>query len=569
MNRQWIGFAVAIALLAAWIASPGAVAAKPVTDAELAAPAGDEWVHGNGNIDGTRFSTLTQITRSNAGNLKVKWIAALGGKTDAQATPIFHDGVLIIPQDNRLNGFDAKTGRLLWRYEAELPEDWGGQFVDFFTGKHRMAAIAGETAYFLSNECTIHAVNYKTGQLVFKIKVDRPYPKDFKKSSDGNGYFCTAGLMAIPGGKLIVPMNATDTGGLPGYVEAHSQKDGSLLWAANMIPGPGEPGADTWPGNSRDFAGGGPWIVGSWDAAMHTYFTGTANAYPWTPNSERQGRGAGNNENVGAASIVSVNTDTGKVQWRYTAVPGDPYDYDQMPTPMLATIDGKRTIVHPSKTGFINYLDAKTGKFLQATPFADKITWSKGYDSQGRPIWDMPVPEEGKQIELWPSLLGGVNMYPNALNPETGLVYLARRESPMSLLYEKVQVVSNVRNLGMAWEILPGKSEVESAHDVKTGKEKWRYETQKAGYSGGMMTTAGNLTVWATQGGELTVADATSGKILWQFNANTTSKSGPMTYMVDGKQQITFALGGSGGFGSVGKDWNSVNHSSMLVTIGL
>jgi len=568
MSRYSMSFAVGVAALALVLVSFGTVQAKPVTDADLVAPAGNEWLHGNGNIDGTRFSTLTQLTPSNAGSLKVKWIAALGGKTDAQATPIFHDGVIIIPQDNRLNGFDASTGRLLWRYETDMPEDWGGQFVDFFTGKHRMGAIAGENAYYASNECSIHGVNYKTGEKIFAVKVDRPYPKDFKKSSDGNGYFCTAGLMAIPGGKLIVPMNATDTGGLQGYVEGRSQKDGSLLWAANMIPAPGEPGADTWPGNSRIYGGAGPWEVGSWDADLKLYYSGTANAYPWNPYTERDGHGAGNKRNEGAASIVAVNTDTGKAAWRFTVVPGDPWDYDAMQTPMLATIDGKRTVIQPNKTGYIHYLDAKTGKFLQAPQFSDKITWAKGINSDGNPNWDFPIPEEGKTIELWPSLLGGVNMYPSAINPKTGMIYTAGREAGMSYVFEKVQIVSNVRNLGVSFEVLPGGFEVERANDLKTGKEKWRYETKKAGYSGGMMTTAGGLTVWATQGGELTVADATSGKVLWQMAANTTSKSGPMTYMVNGKQQITFALGGTGGFGSVGDDWKNINQGSMLVTIG-
>jgi alcohol dehydrogenase (cytochrome c) len=561
-------FAVGVTALVLVWTSFGSAQAKPVTDADLMAPAGNEWLHGNGSLDGTRYSTLNQINSGNAGSLKVKWISALGGSTDAQATPIYHDGVVIIPQDNKLHGFDAKTGRLMWKYETEMPEDWGGQFVDFFTGKHRMAAITGETAILLSNECAIHAVNYKTGEGVYRFKVDRQYPKNFEKSSDGNGYFCTSGPMAIPGGKLIINMNATDTGGLQGYVHGHSAKDGSQLWAANMIPGPGEPGADTWPGDSRIYGGAGPWIVGSWDADLKTYFVGTANAYPWSPYGDRDGRGAGNKRNEGAAGIVAINTDSGKVQWRYTVVPGDPWDYDTMHTPLLVTIDGAKSIVQPNKTGYIHILDAKSGKFMRAMPFADKITWAKGYDNAGNPNWSFPVPEEGKTVEVWPSLLGAVNMYPSAYNPKTGLVYTAGREAAMSYVFEKVQVVSNVRNLGASFEILPGGSEVERGNDVKSGKEKWRYETKKAGFSGGMMTTAGNLTVWSTQGGEMTVADATTGKVLFQLAANATSKSGPMTYMVDGKQQITFAFGGTGGFGSVADDWKNTNNGSVLVTLG-
>ena len=84
-----------------------------------------------------------------------------------------------------------------------------------------------------------------------------------------------------------------------------------------------------------------------------------------------------------------------------------------------------------------------------------------------------------------------------------------------------------------------------------------------------MLTTAGGLTLWATQGGELTVADARSGKILWRFAANVTEKSAPLTYLVDGRQQITFALGGSRGIGSIAEDWNNVNYASILITLGL
>ena len=51
--------------------------------------------------------------------------------------------------------------------------------------------------------------------------------------------------------------------------------------------------------------------------------------------------------------------------------------------------------MQPNKTGFIHYLDAKTGKFIKATPFADKITWAKGYDANGRPIDMVPLPKEG------------------------------------------------------------------------------------------------------------------------------------------------------------------------------
>jgi len=543
-----------------------ATAQAGVTDQDLARLAGDEWLHVNGSWDGSRFSTLSQLTPENAGQLSVKWIYSIGGETDAQATPLYHDGMLYLPQDNAVHAVDARSGSRVWKYEYELPEDWGGQFIPFFTGKHRGLAIYGDNIYFQSNDCTLIALNAKSGDEVFAHKIDRPYPKDFEKSTDGNGYFCTSGGMAIPG-QIIVPMNATDTGGLQGYVHAHDPETGERLWAANMIPAPGEPGGDTWPGDSRIYGGAGPWIVGTWDPELKMYFTGTANAYPWNPYSERDGAGAGNMRNEGAAAIVAVDTESGKVAWRYTVVPGDPWDYDSMQAPLLATIDGKLTILQPNKTGYTHYLDAATGKYLQAPQFADKINWAKGYDTSGNPIWDHPIPPEGETVIIWPGLLGAVNMSPSAYNPNTGMFYIPRREASMSYVIEKVQVTSNVRNLGATFEILPGGSQVNSAHDIKSGKEVWRLTTSKDGDAGGMLTTAGNLTIFASQGGVVHVVNATTGDVVYTFNTNSASHSGPITYALEGRQQITFALGGLPTFGSAPDD-NPVNHASIMVSFG-
>ena len=546
------------------------IALADVSDSDLFAPAGSEWIHVNGNLDGTRHSTLNQINTNNASDLEVKWVYSTGGTTNAQGTPIYHDGMLFLAQNNSVHAINATTGKRAWIYDHDLPEDFGGQFNPFFTGKHKGVSIYGKNIYFLANECTIVALDYKTGDVKFSYKIDRPYPRDFETTADGNGYFCTAPATVIPG-KLLVPMNATDTGGLQGYVHAHSTDTGERLWAANMIPGPGEPGAESWPGNSREYGGAGPWVPGTYDDELKTYFTGTANAYPWNPYTERQGAGSdGGNANVGAAAIVAVNTDTGKVRWRYTVVPGDPWDYDAQHTPILIDINNQRVVVQANKTGYMHYIDAASGKFLQAPQIADKITWANGYDSNGNPLWSQAVPEEGVEVEVWPSLLGAVNLSSAAYNPGTGMIYLPRREAPMAYTLEKVQVTSNVRNLGAAFEIAPNGNDkqVNSAHKITDGSEVWRNEVNTGGDAGGMMTTAGNITAYSTQGGVLTVVDANSGKILYEFASNSNSDSGPNTYMVNGKQMISFHLGGLPQFGAAG-DTNPVNNGGLVITLGL
>jgi len=540
------GIAITGMALAFATAGLSGITQAEVTNDMLAADAGNNWLHTNGNYAGHRFSTLSQINASNAKDLKVAWIYQTGAKTDAQATPSFYDGKIFFPQDNKVIALDAGTGRVIWKYEHKLPDDWGGYNVSFFTGKHRGVALYGDNVYFLSNDAKLHAIDMNTGKAKWVKAYDGfPYPKDFAKASDSNGYCTTVGPMAIAG-MIIVPMNGTDTGGLEGFVLGVDPQTGDMKWKANMIPRQGEVGADTWPEGSQAYGGAGPWIVGSYDPDLKMYFTGTANAYEWNP----KNRGGGKMDNVGAASIVAVNTTNGKVEWRYTPVPGDPWDFDVPQTPMLINVDGKKTVVQPNKTGYVHYVDAKTGKYLKATPFIDNITWVKGYDANGRPVGQIELPPEGGgTVEIHPSLLGGVNMYPNAYNPKTGNLYLAAGESGMKYGFEDIKVISNVRHFGAYQEFVWG-DETPKAVSVKTGKEVWR-NTQKGkpGYAGGMLTTAGNVTFYTTQAGQFEAVDAANGKVLYSVFLGATAKAGPITFSHNNKQMVVQPIGGVVGFG--------------------
>ena len=532
-----------------------------VTDSMLLGDPEESWLHTNGNLAGHRYSVLTQLNPSNADQLNIAWIFWPGGETDAQMTPLYHDGLVYFAQDNKVFAIDARSGSRVWKFEHELPETFGGYNVDFITGKHRGVAILGNHVYFLSNDAKLHALHYRTGELLF-TKQYLDYPEDFEKTEDGDstGYATTIGPTAIPG-QILVPLNGTDFGGLPGWVYGVNPADGEILWECNMIPGPGEPGYESWPGDSAEYGGAGPWITGAWDPELKLYYTGTANAYPWNPKT----RGDGKMDNLGAASVVACNTDTGKAAWRYVVVPGDPWDYDTMQTPMVITIDGRKTVVHPNKTGYIHYLDAATGEFLRAPAFADRINWIEGYDVEGRPVGQLELPvEDGDAVEVWPSLFGGVNMYPNAYNPVTGNLHLVAENLGMGYLGDNcvdVKEMRNVSQFGASWEYMGGCAGVwMMAVDVKSGHKAW----SQPGIAAGMLTTAGNLVFYTSQAGVFHATNATTGEILYTKDLGITPKAGPITYMLDGKQYVVQPVGGVPGWGF---EEHRLDHGSIVVAL--
>ena len=126
MNRMFtklmgVGVALALCLMGttAWVNAQANDQA--VTDSMLLGDPAASWLHTNGNLAGHRYSVLTQLNTSNADQLGVAWIFAPGGETDAQNTPLYHDGIVYFAQDNKVFAIDARSGRRLWKYEHELP----------------------------------------------------------------------------------------------------------------------------------------------------------------------------------------------------------------------------------------------------------------------------------------------------------------------------------------------------------------------------------------------------------------------------------------------------------------
>jgi quinohemoprotein ethanol dehydrogenase len=86
------------------------------------------------------------------------------------------------------------------------------------------------------------------------------------------------------------------------------------------------------------------------------------------------------------------------------------------------------------------------------------------------------------------------------------------------------------------------------AWDPVKQKEAWRVE-HVSPWNGGTLTTAGNLVFQGTADGRFIAYNATTGVKLWETPVGTGVVAAPATYMVDGVQYVSVAVGWGGVFG--------------------
>ena len=138
---------------------------------------------------------------------------------------------------------------------------------------------------------------------------------------------------------------------------------GELVWRLWTIPGPGEFGSSSWPGDSYLHGGGTTWMPGTYDPQLNTVYWGTGNAAPDYDGDVRPG------DDLYTASVLAIDPDTGKLKWYFQFTPHDLYDYDGVQTPVLIdrVYQGKRENFWSRQTGmdFSMFSIVPTASFCQ------------------------------------------------------------------------------------------------------------------------------------------------------------------------------------------------------------
>jgi alcohol dehydrogenase (cytochrome c) len=484
------------------------------------------WLTYSGNYSGNRYSALQQIDRSNAGKLKLTWMYQTNDLNQFEASPLVADGVMYISEPpSNAAALDLRTGRPLWLYRRAIPSD-----VRACCGQvNRGLAILGDTVYLATLDAHLLALDAKTGHLLWDTTV-----ADYKL-----GYSITVAPLAVQD-KVIVGMAGGEYG-VRGFVDAYDAKSGKQLWRFWTVPGPGEPGHETWSGDSWKQGSATTWTTGAYDPELNLVYWGTGNPGPDYDGEVRHG------DNLYADSVVALDASTGKLQWYFQFTPHDTHDWDATQTPIL--FDGEfrgaphKLLAFANRNGFFYLLDRQKGEFLTGKPFA-KETWAKGLDDRGRPVLNPALDPRPEGSVVYPGVHGGTNWFSPTYDPDTKLFYVAMREEGTTFYRATAEYKTGTIYTAGGIHGLPGiePSGAVEAIDPLTGDKRWEFPLHSPPWSG-LLSTAGGLVFGGSNEGNLFALDAATGKPLWNFQAGAPAQGNPVSYEFEGKQYIAITAG--------------------------
>ena len=508
--------------------SPVATDTNVTAEDLLTRPVGANWTSYNGDYTGRRFSSLQEITAANVAQLRAAWVFHPGNTRRLEATPVVVRGMMYVTSSNDVFALDARTGRVVWHHQRPLSS---GLLDDAAAHKNRGVAVWDHFVYAETDDAHLLCLDARSGNLLW----------DVQYADKAQHYGATSAPLVVKGA-VIVGTSGGDSG-VRGFVAAFDAVSGKLKWRLWTIPGPGEFGSSSWPGDSYLHGGATTWMPGTYDPELDTLYWTTSNAAPDFVGDSRPG------DDLYTSCVLAIDPDTGKLKWYFQFTPHDLYDFDANETPVLVDAEengtARRLLVQADRNGFFYVLDRTNGKFLHATSFVEKLNWANGVDASGRPILSGRIPTLAGTV-ICPGITGATNWFSPSYNPNTGLFYVMALENCNLDFASPKRFVQGETYYNTGTKLPPDEhsQKILLALSVADGKTVWRYPQAGDGNSwGGTLTTAGGLVFFADDAGSLEAVDATTGHALWHFNTGQRISASPMTYAVDGIQYVAISAG--------------------------
>jgi alcohol dehydrogenase (cytochrome c) len=499
------------------------------------------WLMNHRSYDGQRFSPLDMINKGNVKGLKLAYAIALGGGAGNEftvATPLAEDGFLYVTDSwgvlYKIDGTSGDAGHIVWRMDP------GQQRQQ----RNRGAALWGNLVITGAGIAPrIIATDKETGKVAWETTF-----------TDTPDVTFTAAPLAVKDKIIIGAANGDQ--GVRDWIGAVDAKTGKRLWRQFTIPAPGEPGSETWKGNTNAWqtGGGAVWVTGTYDPSTNQTIWGTGNPVPMFDPNYRPG------DNLYTNSAISWDPDSGKMNWYFQFTPGDMWDYDEVGTHIL--VDGvvagqpRKLFTHSARNGFLYTMDRFNGQTVLAKPYVE-VNWTKGIDQKtGKPVDYDP----SKDIQTYagvgnltpgaplkkvcPSQAGGNNYWPSSYSPKTKLLYIPALTNCVTVTIDRDKHTKERGwNGGLSQTADRWESNLTAA-DPLTGEIKKTVHLRYPNYSG-TLATGGGLVFNALLDGTVAAYDDTTLDELWKINVGSGFSAPPMTFAVNGKQYVAIVSGPS------------------------
>ena len=513
--------------------APAAPAWNPVTNERLVAPEPRNWLHFRRTYDGWGYSPLAQIDSSNVAKLQPVWTFATSVNGGHQSPPIVNDGYLFITTPgSQVIALDARTGEQLWRYVRTLPADSNPLHLT-----NRGVGLWGDKVFVATQDAVVVALDARTGAVVWENAI-----ADYKA-----GYYLTTAPLVVAGKVMVGPSGGEY--GSRGFVVALDAETGREVWRRHTIPGPGEPGNETWPADTWQHGGVPVWITGNYDPELGIAYFGTGNGGPWM--GDKRG-----GDNLYATSVMGIDVATGELRGYHQYHWNDSWDWDEVSPPLLIDIERQGRVVHglvtPARNGYLWLLERSASDitFVDAKPFVHQDVFTAIDPKSGRPSYDPEhTPRTGRNTQFCPSWWGGKTWPPAAYNPKTKLLYIPANENLCGELegLDEVPYAPGLLFMGIENKLVvrDGADHIGElqAWDLATGERVWKHDFESMIWAP-LLTTGGNLVFGGgTNDRAFRAFDATTGKVLWSQRTTSGINGVPVAYELDGKQYIAVQSG--------------------------
>jgi len=588
----------------------------------IAIAGAQDWPRWGGDSGGMKFSTLRQINKSNVGRLREAWTFDTGDFSDGtqfgtrsafEATPLVVENTMyLISPFGRVFALNAETGKQKWIFDPKIDKTvrvnlFANRGVAWWQRGPIQRIFAGDL------EGRLHSINAATGNLdpAFGQGGSVDLARDMMQGDTGS--YRLSSPVSVCRDVLVTGgwVNDGSPRGPSGDIRGIDAKSGKLLWRFHTVPKPGEPGHETWEGDSwKERGGTNSWSISTVDESRGLVFVPlTSSSYDFF-GGDRQGA------NLYSDSLVALNCETGRKVWHYQTVHHDLWDYDLASPPALITAhkNGKPrpAVAQATKQGFLFVLDRETGEPI--FPVEERkvppstLAGEKAWPTQPFPVKTPPFARQGmtkeeitrlspesraeclamtegvafgrplfhpideKPAVLFPGLNGGANWGGVAYDPSSSLLYINSMD--VGGLFRMVDRGDDAeirfRLRAQKYEFFWDKNNYPcqqppwghlTAVDMKTGAFRWRVvlgefdELKAKGIPktgapnlGGPIVTAGGLVfIGATNDSKFRAFDSATGKELWVANLPASGMASPMTYRGKTTGRQFIAIAAGGG----------------------